>query len=329
MNITIFLTSLFWRIFKTQQPQTYSHILQLPVELLLEIFNFLPPYSQLLVYQTCRPLRIIIYQYFLAGKGEILLTLEYKLLYLTYLARSLPDKWTYSWDTPSSRNFFIPKCGDGKNWTSTEPSESRSFENEEYSPSHRHIELTLKYTRLKSQKRIHQQHLKRLLTAHHASTQWPCDYDVAKGILAQRSFYPKVVNERYLLLTVRTYLGAGTTISRHSIEFVKICPHLHAWNYHRLRSGLLFRLNTVLHMAFSAPPNTQIHDSCPCCRTDFTIQVSLERIIICVWQDLGPEGTIYDPDWGAIVRETTNVSHQPGSIRELYGQWEEHNGEVL
>ncbi|KAL7929033.1 hypothetical protein V8C35DRAFT_325418 [Trichoderma chlorosporum] len=325
MNIAKILTSLIWRTPKTQ-PQTSSYILQLPVELLLEIFNFLPPYSQLLVYQTCRPLRIIIYQFFIAGKGgEIpsLPTLEYKLLYLTHLARSLPNRWvcatccklhqTYYKDTPSARTFYIPKCGDGKHWASQEPSESRSFENQEYSPSHRHIELTLKYTRLKS----HQQHLQRLLTAHHATSK-RSSICVAKGILAQRSFYPKVVNGRYLLFTVRTYLSAKT-ILRQSIQFIQICPHLNAWSQSPVQSYRMNRLETTLHMVFSALPDTpKISSSCLSCGTDFSIQLSLKRILICVWQDLGPEGTIYDPDWGAIS----------GSIRELYGQ-QEHNGEVL
>ncbi|EHK26669.1 uncharacterized protein TRIVIDRAFT_50070 [Trichoderma virens Gv29-8] len=337
MNITNFFTRLVWRTSETQ-PHTHSHILQLPVELLLEIFKFLPPYSQLLVYRTCRPLRAIVYKYFLAGRGEILDTLEYRLLYLTHLARSLPDRWVcakccklhqaYSWDTPSSRAFYLPKCGDGKHWFSEQHSESKSLANHEYSPSHRHVELTLKYARLQSQKRAHRKHLQRLLAPYHAASQRPGTISVVEGILAQRSFYPKVVDGRYLLLTVRTYLGVRTTISRQSIKFIEICPHLYAWGNFSLWNDATIALDTILYLAFLGPPNTRVSDSCRSCGTDFSVQASPERAIVCAWQDLGPEGTVYDPDWEAIVRETTNISHRPGSIRELYGR-QEHNGEIL
>ncbi|KAL7930850.1 hypothetical protein V8C35DRAFT_324058 [Trichoderma chlorosporum] len=312
MNITKFFTRLIWRTSETQP--TYSYILQLPVELLLEIFKFLPPYSRLLIYQTCRPLRTIIYQHFITKREEILNTLE-----------SLPDRWVCakccklhranSWDTPS-REFYLPKCGDGKYWYSEQHSESKSLANYEYSPSHRHVELTLKYSRLKCRKK----HLQRLLTPYHAASQRPGTINMAEGIPAQRSFYPKVINGRYLLLTVWTYLGAKPTdtISPRSIRFIEICPHLYAWG-----------LDMVLYLAFLTP-STRVSTSCLACGTDFSIQVSPEQVtcVVCVWQDLGPEGTVYDPGWEAIVRGTINISHRPGSIQELYGQ-QEHNGEIL
>ncbi|KAL7787142.1 hypothetical protein V8C37DRAFT_412177 [Trichoderma ceciliae] len=313
MNIIQFLIRLVWRRCDTQ-PQTHSYILQLPLEVLLKIFAFLPPHSQLLVYQTCRPLRVIIHQYFLARRGEIPATPKDRLNYLTHLARSLPDRWTRSWDTPSVRPSYYPKCGDGKAYAFEKHSESKIFLNYEYSPAHRHVELTLKYTRLKSQKRTHWKHLKRLLTPHHAET--------------QRPDYIAVVDGRYLLFTVRTYLGVGTTVSRKSIEFIEICPHLSSFAELRSRNGLKLDLNMILYMAFSAPPNTRTFYPCLACRTDVSIQISPERAIICAWQDLGPEGTVYDPVWEAIVRKTTNIHHQAGSIRELYGQ-HEHNGEIL
>lgn len=336
MNIIKFLIRLVWRRSETQ-PQTHSYILQLPLELLLEIFAFLPPYSQLLVYQTCRPLRAITHQYFLVGRGEILATPKDRLHYLTHLARSLPDRWvcakccklhrTCSWDTPSSRASYLPKCGDGKTYAFEEHSESKKLANREYSPAHRHVELTLKYARLESQKRTHQKHLQRLLAPHHAASKSPRDIGVAEGILAQRSFYPKVVDGRYLLFTIRTYLGAGATISRQSIKFIEICPHLYSFAGLRLRNGLKLDMDMILYSAFSAPPNYRSFFPCLACGTDVSIQVSPERAIVCTWQDLGPEGTVYDPNWEAIVRTTTNICHRAGSIRELYGQ-HEHNCEI-
>lgn len=104
--------------------ETDSYILRLPVDILLTILEYLPPHTQLIVYQTCRPLRAIIYHHFLAGKGDILATLENRLHYLTDLARSMPDQWICAkccklhkacqLDTPIYRGpSYLPPCGDG------------------------------------------------------------------------------------------------------------------------------------------------------------------------------------------------------------------------
>lgn len=336
MDIIKFPIRLLRRAKSKTQSQTY--ILQLPVEILLRIFEYLPPYSQLLVYQTCRPLRTLVHQYFLDGKGDVLATLEDRLRYLTHLARSTPDRWvcakccklhqTCEWDTPVYRGAYqIPACRDGKGYVQQD-SECKSLANVGYSASHRHVELTLKYARLKSQKKKHRAHLQRLLAPHHYETQSPHTISVAEGILAQSSFYPKVVDGRYLLLTVRTYVAAETLVSPRSINCLQICPHLYSFGAFCRRNDMEIDLDTVFYMAFSAPPNTPILSSCLACGTDISIQISPERAVVCAWQDLGPEATVYDPDWEAIVRKTKVVYHDAGSIRELFGQLE-HNSEVF
>lgn len=333
MNIMKFPIRLIWRA----RSKTHSYFLQLPIELLLKIFEYLPPYSQLLVYRTCRPLRTIILQYFLAGKGDILATREDKVRYLTHLARSMPDRWvcakccklhqTCKWDTPIYRGlYWPPECGDGLP-RFDRFSECKPFFNHEYSPSHRHVELTLKYARLERQKKKHRTHLQRLLEPHHVESRRARDNDVAEGILVRRSFYPKVVNGRYLLLTVRTYLGVGTTVSRQSIRFLRICPHLVAFAAFHMPSDVQVDLDMIFCRAFSVPPNIPTFSSCVSCRTDVSMQISPERATVYAWQDLGPEATVYDPEWEAIVRETNDVYHRAGSIRELYGQ-HEHNSEI-
>ncbi|KAL7892200.1 hypothetical protein HDV63DRAFT_398793 [Trichoderma sp. SZMC 28014] len=335
MDIIKLSTRLIRRVRSKTHPQTY--ILQLPVELLLKILDYLPPYSQLLVYQTCRPLRTLVRQHFLDGKGDLLATLEDRLRYLTHLARSTPERWvcakccklhqTCKWDTPVYRGaYHLPACGEGMGYV--EDSECKRLANDGYAASHRHIELTLKYVRLKSSKKEHRKHLQRLLAPHHFQTQSPHSISVAEGILAQKSFYPKVVDGRYLLLTVRTYLGTSTPVSPQSIKSLLICPHQYTFGSFRRRNEMKIYLDTVFYMAFSAPPNTPFFCSCLACGTDISIQTSPERILVCAWQDLGPEATVYDPDWEAIVRYTEVVHHKTGSIRELFGQ-QVHNGEVL
>lgn len=337
MNIIKFPIRLVWRRSKTQS-QAHSYILQLPLEVLIRIFAFLPPYSQLLTYQTCRPLRTIIHQYFFARGGEILVTPKDRLHYLTDLARSLPDRWvcakccklhqTCSLDTPSYLTSYSPECEGGKIGVFEEHSESRKFFIYGYFLAHRHVELTLKYTRLESRKSTHQEYLRALLAPHHApNCQRPHTVDVSEGIILQHSYYPKVVDGRYLLFTIRTYLGVGATVSRRSIQFLRLCPHLSSHALLCSQKHLKFSLDVILHMAFSTPPGTPISYPCTACGTDVFIKVSPKRAVICTWQDLGPEGTVYDPHWEAIVRQTTKIDHEHGSIRELYGQ-HEHNGEI-
>lgn len=79
-------------------------------------------------------------------------------------------------------------------------------------------------------------------------------------------------------------------------------------------------MDTIFREAFSATPNASNVSSCLDCGTDISIQISPDRATIHAWQDLGPEATVYDPDWEAIVRENTEVHHQAGSNREIYGQ---------
>jgi hypothetical protein len=330
MDIIKFPIRLLWRGSKTQLPTqlpTPSYILQLPVELLIEIFAFLPPHSQLFVYQTCRPFRTIIHQYF--KRGEILITSNDKLNYLTQVTKSLPDRWVcatclkihqnYSWDTPTCPASYDLRCRGGTRGAHRN-SESEIFFNYGYSPAHRHIELTLKYARLKSQKWTHQKHLQRLLKPFHIKCQKP------GGISLQRSFYPKVIDGRYLLLTIKTYLGVKTPLSRQSMPYLRICPHLASFTTSLNRREI--DLDGIFHMGFSAPPKTRTFSSCLACRTDVSIQVSPERVTICAWQDLGPEGTVYNLEWEAIVHGTVDLWHPAGSIRDLYGQ-QEHNGEIL
>jgi hypothetical protein len=81
-------------------------------------------------------------------------------------------------------------------------------------------------------------------------------------------------------------------------------------------------------MAFSTE-DTQLFFSCSSCATDFSIQASPERVTIRTWQDLGPEGTVFDPEWESMLCDLTRVYHQPGSIRNLYDQLESNEDYIV
>ncbi|KAL6823968.1 hypothetical protein V8C40DRAFT_279811 [Trichoderma camerunense] len=254
----------------------------------------IPP-NQLLVYQTCRPLCAIIHRYFLAGKGDILVILNGRLNYLTHLTRSLPDRWV------CSTCFKLHQTYSWDAPASRLLNYPKCGDGEMYVLGE-HTEAKIFFN-------------EEFSPAHRCRT------------YAQRSFYPKVVDGRYLLLTVHTYLGVGAMVSRQSVNYLKICSHLISLDGIIHENELKLKFAMIIYAAFSAPPDTRILFPCLACGTDLSIRASKERLVICLWHDLGPEGTVYDPDWGAIVRQCTTTHHRIGSIRELYGQ-HEHNDEI-
>jgi hypothetical protein len=191
------------------RPWTDSYILQLPLEILLEILAYLPLYSQFIVYQTCHPLRAIIYEYFFNRKTHILAKREH-LLYLTHLARSRPDRRvcapclklhrTHTQHTSSFNPYPRPKCEQGKGYLDNFRGEFKEFTSHSYFLNHRCVQLTLKYTRLDDKKKKYQRHLQRLLTPHHRTLGSPIHIDY--HISGRHSAYPKVINGRYLLLCI-------------------------------------------------------------------------------------------------------------------------------
>lgn len=255
-----------------------------------------------------------------------------KLLYLTPLARSLPDRWVCvkccklhrinGWDTPSHDRASDLMCQDGMDTAKRYRACKVGWP--AYYPDHRHVELTLKYTRMEDIKRRHQKYLQRLLAPHHGPIKG--FFDVDEGISAQISVYPKVVNGRYLLLSIFTYVEGQTKVSRQSIRFLEICSHISVYEICNIAYGMKKNFDEAFEIALSAN-NIRKFFSCGLCGTDYSIQASPERYIICVWQDFGPEGTIYDSDWTAMGRQNGLVYHEPGSVRKLYGP-HEYNGEI-
>lgn len=241
-----------------------------------------------------------------------------RIRYLTCLARSLPDRWACArccklhkidyWDVPS---WFLyrAECEGRYEWRDRDDISNR----ESYAvvaPSHRHVELTLKYTRLKSLKWRQRNLLRRLLKPYHIPATGGFIKTLYRATLEQSSCYPKVIDGRYLHLFTRTFLEAHDKITREFLARERICHHISSYEEN---------LKMAINMAFSAE-NTQLFFSCSSCRTDFSIQASPERATLCIWQDLGPEGTVFDPEWESLLSNITQVYHQPGSIRNLYDQ---------
>ncbi|OIW32119.1 hypothetical protein CONLIGDRAFT_253236 [Coniochaeta ligniaria NRRL 30616] len=69
--------------------------------------------------------------------------------------------------------------------------------------------------------------------------------------------------------------------------------------------------------------NSERHYGCLHCRTDYSVQASPDRVVLRVWQDLGPEGPPRNPAWefyDNCLRRDLVDSKKPGSVRRLYNR---------
>ncbi|KAI1762022.1 hypothetical protein GGR53DRAFT_443391 [Hypoxylon sp. FL1150] len=315
------------------------HILQLAPELISSITDHLSLIDHVLLSQTCRSLRAALSKRHL--NADRLSRDEY-IGYLATRARGLPDEWMCEkcmtlhpideTDTPTAINrsscplmpHSLARLG--------------NLGREQIHICHRHIQLALKYTRLRHHE--YDSYLKALLEPYH-------DTGVGLGayipLKVHYSAYPRVVtdhdgNVKFLLLsTWRYYEGCKEMLLR-SLGYHQICPHLE-WNYCNCSKGFCrgsCRLGYchVLHAAaeavIDARRDGQRTGACPRCPTDFSIQITSEYMDLYVWQDFGPECSPIDLAWtvhyydgpceGSLNwREAgPTLDHRPGSARKLY-----------
>lgn len=304
-------------------------ILQLPVEVLLLIVETLPLFSQVSVSQTCRPLRTILAH--LRNSASYLPRGEF-LEFLSCLARNMPEKWVCevclklhpvslqdSWKNPyrsSCPRYYVYQ---------------KTYRLQNFYLDNRHVQLALKYTRMGNISKKYQRYLETLLTPYHGTF---CEDSLRDTPLQRRhSVYPKIVNGRYLVLSVWRYDMDREKVSRQRMGSLWACGHqiFNDWD-EALREMAGFRVQddpkkvlwTAVSTAFQAE-GAEVRKSCPYCLTDFSVQACPERATVRMWQDLGPEGSPLNPEWTEHVisilekRSFKILSNKvPGDIRRLY-----------
>ncbi|POR39602.1 Uncharacterized protein TPAR_00211 [Tolypocladium paradoxum] len=312
---------------KHKQPQKTQKrrcpVLDLPVDLMLGISEYLPLCSQVFLSQTCRLLR----QAFSHFRALIHIPDEERLEYLVDRVRNLPGRWlcevclqlhhAHVSDTPEHPGGVTCPLG----WQGLR---SRGYGLMSFRLDHRHVQLTLKYARMKDANNTHQQYLKALLAPVYAS--FTTQSGFPNMLHTGHAVYPKVVAGRYLLLSVYTYLENHTVVTKEAMGKLRICLHQ---GFAPGRTGLSRQHSTGLCYTTEAAFHDLGHEKCgfcPLCLTDFSVCVTPECAIICVWQDLGPEGSPLEPAWGTHTRAFRSrhydvyVSHEPGSIRRFHDQ---------
>jgi hypothetical protein len=320
--------------------------LNLPPCLILSISDFLSPVSCTLLSQTCQSLRVI-----LEGKSNTaLFSREQYLDYLACLTRDIPQKWVCQVcltlhhmaesDTPvQPQNISCPLGW--KKWSCVAhgiPSSQFDARSKRRMPEHHHVQLALKFSRL----RVYPNYLRHLLQGCLSSPQlhYQTNEKITKLLDAQYLMYPKIIkdtddNLRYLLSSRWSYrrdnpAALVTTLP----SSLRVCPHL----FFRLGerpwpSGRRFILNDGTRPIFHpSESDSVVRGACTSCPTDFTIRLLRERAEIRTWQDLGPECSPESIYWRVhlITDNPTTINtnqnslpvlrHEPGSIRALWAR---------
>ncbi|UKZ78355.1 hypothetical protein TrVFT333_006092 [Trichoderma virens FT-333] len=306
--------------------------LQLPLDLTIAIVSRLPRHNQIVVSQTCHALRDSLCKYILREQNHLpeRLPRRQRQEFLHLIARDHPDKWVCSaclelhqandQDTP--RRPWSENCPFGE----SEAIDLTSHRNHGFQLSHRHVQLTIKHTRLADSITLNTTHLQKLLAPYDSII----DGQFVKGWYLA---YPKVVEGRYLLQSVRDFQKVMGRMLPQYLDKITICLHQTFRARDIIPPGQLSRdttsqderryaLQVAVETAFKSP-GEGISSLCELCSTDFSVNASLQGVVVRVWQDFGPEGTPQDPYWQShvsLVFSKSTPCRIAGSIQEMYGE---------
>ncbi|KAL9099923.1 MAG: hypothetical protein Q9163_004637 [Psora crenata] len=302
-----------------------SPFLHIPPELMLIIFDFLSLPARVALSQTCRGLRG---NYGSQCHAELRkFNAQERIQFLGELSDLLPEfracyycSALHEIDTEDTPSTFRA-CLRSKR-PSLEPARGCHSLNRSYSIAIRHVQLALKYTRLKN---VHEKYRASLLATYKVNH---TNYSSSNMTFIAE---PKVEQGRFFLKTIWQFSGNATSLSPSDIDRVPfaICPHLRS---SALGRGPLFVALSDLYDLRQAKlewPNdvscASREGSCIKCPTDYTMDVakSGKEVFIHVWQDLGTGTSPDDPYWKSYILDGYHNSpyvgeafdYEHGSIR--------------
>lgn len=227
---------------------------RLPVEALLLVLEELPIQNQLVLSQTCYSLRRTYQLYSIAHPSQAQpFLIREKLDYLTCMARSMPDKWVCSVcvklhpiseeDRPELPSSAAP-CK-ALNWFQAyEKHDHHGFGL--YTLSHRHVQLALKYLRLRYQdankySNKYKGYLQKLLAPHSTVFVSRPGMPTEKG---QDWAIPQIADGRFLLASKWDYVDdkPSVELTPDRVGFLHVCAHQFVYQTKGLTLPWLVRL---------------------------------------------------------------------------------------
>lgn len=320
------------------QQQPACALLEVPVEITLLIAEKLPLHGQLLLSQTCRALRITLQHHL--GFETARWGRNQRAEFLSCLVRQRPDHWAcWRCESLHAVDYADSPASQVRQRRSCKSRAGEIFGTRVGSPFrlyHFHVQLALKYTRmardgLADEGGRRQRHLEKIMEPYHGGL----PARSSPSLLVWYSTFPRIVDGRFLLLSVWSFDDEDGEATRHRdvLRFLlPLCPHR---NYHDLSSSIRKRRKQLLmdrHCALcrsiggpapTSPVRIEVHDACPNCRTDFSVQGSQMCSVLRCWQDLGPEASPRNRVWRSRADmlediRLPSVYHAPGSVRALY-----------
>lgn len=300
---------------RPSEPNSECPLLQLPVDILVCVIEYLPEVDRHILSVTCRAFwnteRLT-----LRHEPISFLSQNEYLCYLTQLSRNNPDVWVCE-----ECNKLHP-AGEPKSkvWQTCVKHFVRggrlAGDFQKLSLSHQDVQRALKLERLGNLDKRQRDVLDQLMKPNRARIS--TDSEIMGAIRSDFAAYPKIVEGRYLVLSVWTYQQRQESVSLQSMGKLTVC-------YHQRSDSILGSLICSALESASQRPRTTVDGFCPDCPVDFSVNFSPKRTTVRAWHDLGPEGTPLDVAWRvhcwprlrSSSRDLT-LGHVGGSVRELY-----------
>lgn len=304
------------------QPLQTSALLRLPVETLVEMFDDYPSHTLAILAQTCFALRVIIKEHYPHRLERMLQCPERNLRFLRCLSYNRLDVFVCPW----CRRLRTVQFDDWPTHTHGDrPLSCCNRSNHRQPPgpcilAHRHVQLALKYTRLRHRlNHTEADYLYRLVApSYEFLAPMPPPYH-RTGPDARVVYWmkPKVVSGRFLTMREYGWVGADWV---DSLSFL-ICDHQVSMSLAWFSDNPSWC--ALLPNVFADGAVVEMQTSCRYCPTDVSLTVYQTTYVVRIWQDYGAETTLIDRHWTALTHMTAWIGseprrHGPGKVRRLY-----------
>lgn len=308
---------------RTRQQLQGCTLLQLPIELVLLIAGSLAKQNQMILAQTCRALWRILHECLRLdlrlGGRYMRLPCDAHLDYLVCLARGKPNTWLCD----SCRGLHpVTHSQIERSDVSCVGWKAKAIHLPGPTLYYHHVQLALKYSRMKRENPTYRRSLKKLLAPQHTEPLFPEILPARQRFSASH----RIVDGKFLLHTVWVcaLISPHFPVSLDNMGPMKACQHLFA---PETPLGLDYRsslsLAQAIELAMDKPEGGEVCGWCPWCATDFSVEASPVRITMRAWNNLGPEGSPLNPEWRAQTDYRVNLKGRvPGAVRKMFGREE-------
>ena len=306
----------------------------LPLELLFDILDHLPWAEKVSLAQTCRDFWSSLHPRCASIFRDA--TFRNRVKYLNALSSLIPDHYycprCYALHSIDSEDVPVLDehrarsdifCG-SRTCPNPESPYSRRLIHPNYGLAFRHIQLAIKYSRLKN---THQTYRASILQKFTTST------DPSSSPEVQFTAEPRVRDGRFIIKTIHRISDGEQNLSMLKVieTRIRFCPH-HSLNdiqglLYRFQDPMLASIDNLINLAPQSSSSHARHaSSCDQCPTDYKIKFTGKELFVSTWQDLGTGICAKDHYWQSHDwisgfswdRSSSFPPYEHGSIERLF-----------